>query len=226
MIPARIGSSRLKKKNLALLNGKPLISYSINAAIESSVFSKIVLNADDRIFKKIAERYGIDFYLRPEPLGSSDTKSDEVVADFMRKFNNFDVLVWVNPIDPFTTANEIREVVNLFQKEALDSLITSEIKQVHARYKDKPLNYDEKEIFALTQDLKPIQLFNYSVMMWNYETFMKDFERYGFAFFSGKSDLINLSSKRIIIKTKQDLKMAEILMGRERSEVVYDSILD
>ena len=97
MIPARIGSSRLKKKNLALLNGKPLISYSINAAIESSVFSKIVLNADDRIFKKIAERYGIDFYLRPESLGSSDTKSDEVVADFMRKFNNFDVLVWVLP---------------------------------------------------------------------------------------------------------------------------------
>ena len=177
MIPARIGSSRLKKKNLALLNGKPLISYSINAAIESRVFSKIVLNADDRIFKKIAERYGIDFYLRPEPLGSSDTKSDEVVADFMRKFNNFDVLVWVNPIDPFTTANEIREVVNLFQKEALDSLITSEIKQVHARYKNLPLNYDEKEMFALTQDLKPIQLFNYSVMMWNYETFLKDFER-------------------------------------------------
>jgi len=226
MIPARIGSSRLKKKNLALLNGKPLISYSINAAIESRVFSKIVLNADDHIFKKIAERYGIDFYLRPEPLGSSETKSDEVVADFMKKFNNFDVLVWVNPIDPFTTAKEIREVVDLFHREDLDSLITSEIKQVHARYKNLPLNYDEKEMFALTQDLKPIQLFNYSVMMWNYETFLKDFEREGFAFFSGKSDLINLSSKRIIIKTKQDLKMAEILMGRERSEVVYDSILD
>ena len=226
MIPARIGSSRLKKKNLALLNGKPLISYSINAAIESKVFSKVVLNADDRIFKKIAERYGIDFYLRPESLGSSETKSDEVVVDFMRKFDNFDILVWVNPIDPFTTAMEIREVVELFQEKSLDSLITSEIKQVHARYEGIPLNYDEKEIFALTQDLKPIQLFNYSVMMWNYETFIKDFERDGFAFFSGKSDLINLSSKRIIIKTKEDLKIAEVLMGKEESEVIYDSILD
>jgi CMP-N-acetylneuraminic acid synthetase len=226
MIPARIGSSRLKKKNLALLNGKPLISYSINAARESNVFSKVVLNADDRIFKKIAERYGVDFYLRPKSLGTSETKSDEIVADFMRKFKDFDILVWVNPIDPFTTGKEIREVTDFFQKEDLDSLITSEIKQVHARYKDKPLNYDEKEMFALTQDLNPIQLFNYSIMMWNYDSFMKGFERYGFAFFSGKSNHINLSSKRTIIKTKEDLIMAEILLGSERREVIYDSVLD
>ena len=226
MIPARIGSSRLKKKNLALLNGKPLISYSINAARESNVFSKIVLNADDQIFKKIAERYGVDFYLRPKLLGSSKTKSDEVVADFMRKFKGFDTLVWVNPIDPFTTAKEITEVIDFFQKEDLDSLITSEIKQVHARYKGKPLNYDEKEIFALTQDLNPIQLFNYSIMMWNYDSFIKDFESYGFAFFSGNSDHIILSSRRTIIKTKEDLIMAEILLGNEGKEVIYDGVLD
>ncbi|MBH32210.1 MAG: hypothetical protein CMD90_00995 [Gammaproteobacteria bacterium] len=225
MIPARIGSSRLKKKNLALLNGKPLISYSINAAIESNIFSKVVLNADDSVFKKIATRYGVDFYLRPRSLGTSKTKSDEVVADFMKTFKNFDTLVWVNPIDPFITSEEIKKVINFFYKENLDSLITSESKQVHSRYLGKPLNYNEKELFALTQDLNPIELFNYSIMMWNYQSFLEEFERSGFAFFSGRSNLFNLSNKRIIIKTKEDLMMAEILLGRDTKEVEYDSVL-
>ena len=60
MIPARIGSTRFKKKNLALLNGKPMIAYSIKAALRSKVFDNIILNADDLIFKEIADYYGIN----------------------------------------------------------------------------------------------------------------------------------------------------------------------
>ena len=53
---ARIGSTRLKYKNLALINNKPLIYYAINAAKKSKNLDKIVLNSDDIIFKSIAER--------------------------------------------------------------------------------------------------------------------------------------------------------------------------
>ena len=52
MLPARRGSIRLKQKNLALLNGKPLISYVIEAAKQSGVFERIVLNSEDKIFDK------------------------------------------------------------------------------------------------------------------------------------------------------------------------------
>ena len=52
MIPARIGSKRLKKKNLVLINNKPLINYAIDAAKKTKIFSKIVLNSDHKIFKK------------------------------------------------------------------------------------------------------------------------------------------------------------------------------
>src|SRR3989304_395347 len=65
MVPARIGSTRLKMKNLALINGKPLISYAIDAAKASGVFSRVVVNSDNEIFAGVAERYGADFYLRP-----------------------------------------------------------------------------------------------------------------------------------------------------------------
>ena len=87
MIPARVGSERLKMKNLALINDKPLIYYSIKAAKKSCVFDNIVLNSDSLIFEKIAKRYLIDFYLRPKELGSSQTRSDDVVADFMKTYS-------------------------------------------------------------------------------------------------------------------------------------------
>ena len=76
MIPARIGSQRLKLKNLALLNNKPLIYYAIHSAKNSKVFDKIFINSDDAVFKKIANRYKIDFYKRRKNLGSSNAKSD------------------------------------------------------------------------------------------------------------------------------------------------------
>ena len=77
MIPARIGSQRLKFKNLAILNGKPLIYYAIKSAKNSGIFDKIYLNSDDKIFSKIAKRYKIDFYKRNKKLGSSKTKSEQ-----------------------------------------------------------------------------------------------------------------------------------------------------
>ena len=115
MVPARMGSERLTMKNLALLNGRPLISYAIEAAKASRVFSRVVVNSDGPVFEKISERYGVDFYLRPEHLGSSETRSDDVVYDFMLKHPS-DIVAWVNPISPLQTADEIRSATVRFVK--------------------------------------------------------------------------------------------------------------
>ena len=56
MIPARIGSQRLKKKNLALINKKPLIEYVIDSAKKTKFFNEIYINSDDKVFKKIAQK--------------------------------------------------------------------------------------------------------------------------------------------------------------------------
>ena len=64
MIPARIGSTRLKFKNLSLINRKPMIYYAINSAKKSKIFHNICLNSDHVIFKEIANRYNVNFYLR------------------------------------------------------------------------------------------------------------------------------------------------------------------
>jgi len=230
MIPARIGSQRLPKKNLALLGGKPLIYYAIDAAKKSNVFDRIVINSDSEIFKKISERYNVEFYHRPKNYGSSNTKSDEVIFNFMEN-HPADILVWVNSIAPLQKSEEIREVVEFFIKKDYDSLITVKNENVHCVMDGKPVNYNPDELFAKTQDLKPVQPFVYSLMMWKYETFMKDFEKKGYALLSGKIGFYSVGKmSSIIIKTDDDLRFAEyVLTGfKEKGnyKIRYDKLAD
>jgi CMP-N-acetylneuraminic acid synthetase len=212
MIPARIGSTRLSKKNLALLGDKPLIYYAIETARQSGIFDRIVVNSDSRIFEKIAKRYGVEFYQRPTSLGSSDTKSDSVIHDFMIN-HPADILVWVNPTSPLQTGTEIKEVVDYFTKGGYDSLITVKNEQVHCLLDNKPINFNLNEIFERTQDLKNVQLFVYSLMMWRYSTFLKTFEDRGYALLCGKVGFYSVSKmSSIIIKTEEDLKFAEYVL--------------
>jgi len=229
MIPARMGSTRLPTKNLALLNGKPLIYYAIKAARDSGVFGRIVVNAEDDIFARVAGRYGAEFYRRPEELASSAAKSDSVVYDFMKNMP-CDIVAWVNTIAPLQSGSEVRGAVEYFLREGLDSLITVRNEQVHCAYKGRPVNYSLKGLFARTQELTPVQPFVYSVMMWRREPFMKDFERKGHAFFCGKSGLYPVNKlSAVIIKREEDLMLAENLMRAMRKtkncKVRYDKLM-
>jgi CMP-N-acetylneuraminic acid synthetase len=227
MIPARIGSTRLPMKNLALIDGQPLISYAIQAARDSGVFERIILNADAPVFGQIADRYGVEFYQRPAELGSSSTKSDDVVRDFMEK-HPAEVLAWVNPTSPLQTGNEVREVVNYFHAEHLDTLITVNNAQVHANFNGSPLNYVTNELFAQTQDLTLVELFVYSIMMWRTSPFLEDYKRQGHAFFVGKCGFYPVSKETaIIIKRSEDLRLAEQIMKVRKAgevELKYDPL--
>lgn len=212
MIPGRIGSTRLKMKNLALLDGKPLMSYAIEAAKASQVFDRIVVNADHPVFERIAAQAGVDFYLRPEALGSASTTSDEVVYDFMVK-HPAEIVAWVNPTSPLQSPGEIRSVVTHFLAEHLDSLITVKEERVHALLNGHPLNFHVEEPFARTQDLAPIHFAVYSVMMWRTITFMQSFQERGHALLSGKVGYVPVSKlSAVIVKTPEDLLIAEELL--------------
>lgn len=229
MIPARMGSTRLTMKNLALLDGKPLIYYAINAAKDSKVFSRVVINSEDALFEKIAKRYGIDFYQRPAQFATSTAKSDFVVHDFVMN-NPCNIIVWVNPTSPLQTGEEIKRVVEYFIKEGLDTLITVNDAQVHCVYKNKPVNFKLNEVFAQTQDITPVQSFVYSIMMWRTDVFMKTFKKRGYAFFCGKVGFYPVSKlSSIIIKRKEDLMLADfvmrVLMKDKGYKVRYDRIV-
>jgi len=227
MVPARIGSTRLEKKNLALLNGKPLIAYAIEAAKSSGVFSRIVVNSDNEVFAKVAKRHDVEFYLRPAGLGSSKTKSDSVVYDFMSNYTS-DIVAWVNPTSPLQTGDEIRNVVEFFIEQQLDSLITVKREYVHCVKDNIPINFNIKEQFSQTQNLKPVDAFVYSVMMWRRETFMQFYEKQGFAMLCGRVGYYPVSKQTaLIIKNIDDLMLADYALRTKGSfrnyEIKYDN---
>lgn len=228
MIPARRGSERLKWKNLALLDGKPLISYAIQAAQKSKVFSRIVLNSEDLVFKTIAQRYKVEFYQRSAHLASSTTKSDDVVYDFLKQYP-CDIIVWVNPTSPLQPAEEIKEILLYFQNNNLDTLITVKNEQVHCLFQNQPINFNIKGQFAQTQELTPVQPFVYSLMVWKSDCFKKTYEKKGYAFFCGKVGFYPVSKlSSVIIKKEEDLHFAEaVLRSIERinkKNILYDKI--
>ena len=229
MIPAKLGSTRLAMKNLALVGGKPLIYYPIAYAKASGAFDRIVINAEDALFSAIAKRYRVDFYLRPREIVGPATKTDTVVYDFLRS-NPCDIVAWISPIAPLQSAEEIRRMVGFFLKNKLDSLMTVKDEQVHCVYRGRPVNFKEDEIFAQTQDLVAVQAFVYTVMIWRAEVFMRAFEEKGSAVLSGRVGYFPVGKpSAVIIKRQEDLMMAESLHRALHTKagyrVRYDGIM-
>jgi CMP-N-acetylneuraminic acid synthetase len=218
MIPARIGSQRLKKKNLALIEKKPLIQYSIEAAVNSNVFDEIYINSDSLIFSKIAKKNKIKFFNRSRNLGSSKTKSDDVVYNFIKNIKS-DYIVWVNPIAPLQNPKEIAAVVKYFVKNKFNSLITTNKLKYHALYQKKPLNFKTNSKFAKTQDLKEVEFMVYSLMMWRSSSFIRSYKKNKTGILHGKVGYYPVSKySGLIVKDIFDLKLISMLLKSEHTK--------
>ena len=78
MIPARLGSQRLTKKNLKELRGVSLINRAIRKCKDSSVFDEIWVNSESAVFKQIAQSEDVGFHQRPEALGNNEATSKQL----------------------------------------------------------------------------------------------------------------------------------------------------
>lgn len=211
MVPARIGSERLARKNLLTLNGVPVVAYALRAAKSSCVFDRIVLNGDDPIFEPVARAEGVGFYLRPPELGSSEARSDDVVANFMTRFEA-PVVAWINAASPLQSGSDIQSVARHFIDHDLDSLITTKSMYLHALYNEAPLNFRLDEKFARTQDLTPIKVLVYSVMMWKTKVFMDAYRADGRAMFCGSFGTVDASPAACnLLKTAEDFAVISAL---------------
>ncbi len=80
IIPARGGSKRIPKKNIKLFHGKPLIAYSIDVALRSKLFDKVIVSTDNEEIAKVAIKYGADIpFIRPKELSDDFTGTGAVI---------------------------------------------------------------------------------------------------------------------------------------------------
>lgn len=214
MIPARLGSQRVPKKNLRFLNGKPLISYSIESAKQSEIFDEIYINSEADIFSEIADEQDIKFYKRPAELSSNSSINDDFAFDFVKNISG-DILVQLLPTSPLITPQEIREFTLRMIDENYDTLVSVEDHQIACVYENKPVNFELLESHRSSQTMKPIQSYATVLMAWTYESFVRNMNKYGFAYHGadgniGYHTLKGLST--IDIDNEEDFALAEVAL--------------
>lgn len=124
IIPARAGSKGIKNKNLALLNNKPLLYYTIHAAKNSHFIDKIVLNSDGNEILEYGKTQDIDTLKRPSELAQDDTTSDKVILHTLEFYKHYENIVFLQPTSPFRTHKHIDEAFLKFQEEQSNALIS------------------------------------------------------------------------------------------------------
>ena len=130
IIPARVGSKRLPGKNLMMLAGKPLIAWTIEAAIESGVFDRVVVSTDNWEMAVLAAQFGAEVpFMRPEELALDNTPSIEVLIHAVNellagKETHWTHLACLQPTSPLRTAENIREAVKLLEEKQADAIVS------------------------------------------------------------------------------------------------------
>lgn len=136
IIPARSGSKGLPGKNIKLLNGKPLIAYTIEAALLSTEVSKVIISTDSPVIAKIAMEYGAECpFLRPDYLASDNSKAIDVYLYTLEELNrregrNIDEFIVLQPTSPLRSAKDIDDAIQIFNSKKADSVV-SYCKEAH-----------------------------------------------------------------------------------------------
>jgi CMP-N-acetylneuraminic acid synthetase len=217
-IPARMGSKRVKQKNLRLLSGKPMIWYAIDAAKQSGV-SEIYVNSESEVIGKFAEKSGVKFYRRNQNLAEDTVTSDTFNYDFVKNIKP-DVLVMVNPVSPLITGPDIDAAIAFYQDGGYDTVITAREEHLQAFCENKPVNFNPNGILPMTQNIPPVVLCAWSICIWRTTTFVESFEKNGYAVFSGKVGFFPLHPLKCIkISSEEDFRMAEALMEFQKKEI-------
>jgi CMP-N,N'-diacetyllegionaminic acid synthase len=128
LIPARLGSKRIKHKNIAQLNGHPMMAYSIRAAIESKVFTSVVCITDSKDYSMIAQHYGAEVpKLRPKATAGDSSPDIEWVSWALKILEgmnrSYEIFSILRPTSPFRKASTIRRAYKKFlSSTSTDSL--------------------------------------------------------------------------------------------------------
>ena len=106
IIPARIGSKGVRKKNIKLLNGKPLISYTYDYAKNSKQINRLIISTESKEIKEVCTRLGMDVpFLRPSTLSMDDSPTIDVVKHAIREMEKngelYDAICLLQTTTPF-----------------------------------------------------------------------------------------------------------------------------
>jgi N-acylneuraminate cytidylyltransferase len=156
-IPARSGSKSIKDKNIKILNGKPLIAWSIQTCLKSKFINKIVISTDSKKYAKIAKKYGADeIIIRPKNISKDKSTDYEAIVHAIHnlKYSDYDFIAHIRPTTPQRNIFDIDNAIKKFAISKYNSL-----RSVHETSESA---YKSFEISKKNQ-LKPIANLKFSL---------------------------------------------------------------
>jgi N-acylneuraminate cytidylyltransferase len=156
-IPARSGSKSIKDKNIKILNGKPLIAWSIQACLKSKLINKVVISTDSKKYAKIAKKYGAnEIIIRPKKISKDKSTDYEAIIHTIRnlKYSDYDLIAHIRPTTPQRDVFDIDSAIKKFATSKHNSL-----RSVHEMSES---SYKSFEISKKNQ-LKPIANLKFSL---------------------------------------------------------------
>lgn len=123
IITARGGSKRIPKKNIKIFCGRPILTYSIDAAIQSNIFDTVMVSTDDEEIAEVARRSGaeVPFFRSEQSANDYATTADvlkEVLLEYEKRGSSFEYACCIYPTAPFVTKSKL--------KNAMEMLISGE----------------------------------------------------------------------------------------------------
>lgn len=223
IIPARGGSKGIPNKNIVDFLGKPLIARTIETALDSNVFAKIIVSTDSQEIADISSSYGAEVpFLRPSDLAGDSIGAIDVdihTIQWLEKHESFnaDYIIHLQATSPFRTAEDIRNVINLAVEKDADSVISLSVVSEHPNWmklvskEGKISSFLEEDQITSRQKLPEIYRLNGAIYMVKTSKFVD--ERTWF--FEKTYAYIMSRQASIDIDEPFDLEIARLLAQRE-----------
>lgn len=218
LIPARGGSKGIPYKNIKLLNGKPLIQYSIEIARALASDNDICVSTDDEKIKDVVESSGLKVpFIRPDYLASDTASTGDVIVhalDFYKQQGiNYDVVILLQPTSPLRTVKNVKDCLALYTPD-LDMVTTVKESAVSAVLcRENSNGYLEKIIGkgnVRRQDAEKLYEYNGAVYVMN----AKAVKEKGLGNFSKIKKSVMEEDNSIDIDTMIDWYLIELIMSK------------
>lgn len=227
IIPARSGSKGLPDKNIKELNGKPLLAYSIEAAINSECFDTVMVSTDSERYANIARKYGAEVpFFRSEQTSTDNASSWDTVMEVLDKYKEigqqFDNFCLLQPTSPMRIATDIQNAYKIIQdKKAIAVLSMTELEHPLSWCgqlgQDDSLNgFMDRTGDRQRQSQNKYYRPNGAI----YFVSIPEFRKEQFLYREGAYAYIMPKERSVDIDTEFDFKFAEFLMRNQESSNV------
>ena len=222
IIPARSGSKGLPDKNIKELNGKPLMAYSIEAALNSNLFDEVMVSTDSEKYAEIAKQQGASVpFLRSEELSGDKAGSWDVVKEVLNRYKEmgkeFDTICLLQPTSPLRNAEDIKNAYNLYNEKATVAVV-SVCEMEHSPLWSNTLPADKSlagfirpEANRPRQEIETYYRLNGAIYIVKSEEIYKSYDFYKEGCFA----YIMPTTKSVDIDSVWDFELAEFIMRKQ-----------